>query len=917
MNKFKQILDRVNSGTKVPALSLVKSSPEIAATLAKMVASRVTPQMDNNGNRTIPNPDINTMRTIAEARARDAIDAATVQEVLPETENAVQVLISSILSPKDMVTTTINHSVSDSLMAHEVTAALLTEVRTHFDTDYKIVPLLSKILRDMLFNTGSYALAVLPENTIDEIINGQSKLSYESISNEFDSNGIPASLGLLGLGLPAINPENVIKQGYSFKATFENLSTGFKKINNNSAVIDSIEGSNTPLLTVTDNFNVLKLPGIQNRIREETVFKSLGRSSALEAISPNYNDAKISGLVYRHRNFAYNPITVLKHNDQLNRRTVGNPLVVHFPSECVLPVFVPGSPEKQVGFFVLVDSLGRPLSLADDPDNYQQMQQKLSANSSYPSAMLQKVKLQMDGTTNIDPTKNFINQYATFIENDLLERLRNGAYGKEVSIAKQEDIYRIMLQRALAEKHTQVLFVPVELMTYFAFKYDKRGIGISYLDSLKILNSLRAMLMFSNIMTSLKNSIGRTEVKVKLDPLDPDPKKAIEIAMSEIIRSRQQYFPLGVNSPTDIVDYLQRAGYEFTFEGHPGLPDVGIDFGEKNSTYTKPDTELEESLRKRFYQGIGVPPELVDQTFSPEFATNILSNNLIMAKNALKLQEIFSPQITDHLRKIIINSEKLINKLKKIITDNFEKLEKELVLTEEGERILASKETEDVALKDKAKEEAINSFLYEFVASYTASLPAPNSVTLDNQLKALQSYIELLDVAVEAWVNEKFITTENSGDISNYAIVIKEMIRSYFIRQWLVENGVMPELSAITNIDENGNLELDILEFQRKHIDEINKATLVTMTRMSAVKEILNEKIQELGPVDNSGGDSESETTDDNSGGQETGFDPFGGGEDTGTETSDTPEPEAEAEPKEKPKANEETPPEPDATEQE
>jgi len=140
--------------------------------------------------------------------------------------------------------------------------------------------------------------------------------------------------------------------------------------------------------------------------------------------------------------------------------------------------------------------------------------------------------------------------------------------------------------------------------------------------------------------------------------------------------------------------------------------------------------------------------------------------------------------------------------------------------------------------------------------------------------------------------------------------VIKEMIRSYFIRQWLVENGVMPELSAITNMDANGNLELDILEFQRKHIDEVNKATLVTMTKMSAVKEILNKKIQELGPVDNSGDDSQSETTDDNSGGEETGFDPFGGGEDTGSETSDTPEPEAE------PKANEETPPEPDATEQ-
>lgn len=73
----------------------------------------------------------------------------------------------------------------------------------------------------------------------------------------------------------------------------------------------------------------------------------------------------------------------------------------------------------------------------------------------------------------------------------------------------------------------------------------------------------------------------------------------LEIAIHEVLRMRQQYFPLGINSPTDLVDWVQRAGVEFSFEGHPGLPNTKFDFDIKNMQHTIPLVILKRSYVSR------------------------------------------------------------------------------------------------------------------------------------------------------------------------------------------------------------------------------------------------------------------------------------------------------------------------------
>jgi hypothetical protein len=169
----------------------------------------------------------------------------------------------------------------------------------------------------------------------------------------------------------------------------------------------------------------------------------------------------------------------------------------------------------------------------------------------------------------------------------------------------------------------------VEFVSYFAFDYYENGIGKSLLDNLKIITSIRAILMFARVMAHLKSSINITTVNLTLDEHDPDPQRTVEIAIHEVLRMRQQYFPLGINSPTDLVDWVQRAGVEFSFEGHPGLPNTKFDFDIKNMQHTIPPSDFEEELRKQTYMALGLSPETVDNGFNSEFATTVVANNIL------------------------------------------------------------------------------------------------------------------------------------------------------------------------------------------------------------------------------------------------------------------------------------------------
>lgn len=911
-NSIAAAIALAGSGKRYPVMKLANDDPELAAVISKMVSPAMTPQFGTDGNRKPETPNLFEFMGQARQITNNITDARASMQLLPDMELSAQILISSVLSPKDMTTTELTYVAPEDLMDAELAASLTNRIRQFFEQDYKIKPLLPKILRDMLFETGSYPVAVIPENSLDELINSDSRITMESLSEHFATDGTVKPLGVLG---DAVKPKTSrAKPGLSLESIRDyQFDTGV----NTTMALEGLDEAN--YITVIDNPAVLKIPDINDKVRNARVAAALGipaLESDFNAISTNaakLNDRQISHLIYKTRDYGYNPVAILKTPDQLRRRTVGNALVKHFMSDSVLTAHIPGSPEKIIGVFVLIDADGYPLSGVMHRDEYQQMSQRLTGagGGGFASSMLAKVQNGMDGFTQIGqtPLDQSKRMFAGMVEADLLARLRNGIYTNGAALSSNSELYTIMMARTLAKQHTQLLFIPAALFTYFAFRFDENGIGESLMDGMKILNSLRAMLMFADVMAAVRNSIGRTEVAIKFDEDDPDPFKSAEIMKHQIINSRKQAFPLGANSPTDLVDYLAKAGYEFTYEGHPDVPDVKVDFSEKNTNYTKPDQELSEYLRKAAIMSVGLTPENVDAGFQAEFATTIMTNNLLLAKRVMNIQEDFIPQVTDHLRKVAINSGGLCQDLIQIISDNFDKVD--------VEEMFDGKPTE---LQIQQTKQAIcNKVLRTFLTNFEVTLPSPNSITLDNQLDAMKTYSDALDEGLEYWISSSFFTTDQVGEVAGQTDTVKAIVKAQLMRNWMSENGVLPELSALTELAEDGTPSINFGEGHDTHIAALTKAMGELLIRLLPIKGASDKLIQSTGEeldggAGGGGGNNENENESGNAGGGDDDFefeeeeDPFaaqGGGEEGGGDaTKDNATANAEPEkPEEEPAA--------------
>lgn len=886
---IKKAIALANSGQQIPVMELVRRNPEMAAVISKLHMATVKPVYDHEGNQQQLTPDLAHMRTAVSRAAQSIQDNHTVMQTLPDIQLASQILVSSIISPTDMNKTELHYHGPEGLIAPNVAASMVDIISDHFEQIYKIKTQLPLYLNTILFTAGSRPIAVIPENSIDEVINGRRRVSMESLSQSIDKDGEVINIRILG---PAIRnkPTADRNPGIALEA-FDDIAAG-PPIKHHI----TLEGwmDEKPLetfITVVDNPDTLKIPQINQRIRENKIATAVKAGYALESMTnqvpekiKKLTDQELANVLFKDPSFSFQPISSLKTQEQLSRKTVGNPLVLELPPESVIPVHVPGNVTEHIGYFVMLDMDGNPIVRHDSTDYFEQLSNRMSSGDSFASTMLNKVKTQMSGFNYVNRSHLEMSSrmYGEAIEQDLIARLRNGVYGNGVALAKNEEIYRIMMARALQKKHTQLLFLPVELVTYFAFKYSPDGMGVSLLEDMKIINSLRAMLQFSNVMAAVRNSIGRTEVKIKLDEDDPDPDKTLEIVMHEIQKTRHAAFPIGVSNPVDMVDWMGRAGFEFTHEGHPAMPDVRVDFGEKSTSYPKPDTELDDQLRKRSIMALGLSPENVDAGFNAEFATSIVNNNLLLAKRVAQIQELFCKPLSEHHRKIIMNSEGLLKKLRGVLIEHYAELRSQF--KDNVEKLMTAPDGGEKIDEASIKHYVVGELLNQFVRGLTVTLPTPTTITLKNQLESLKDYTEALEAGLDATISSEFITSDMNGEIAAQIDTIKAMAKAYFIRKWMSDNGMLNELSELTTRDENGKPVLNLFEANKKHVEALTLAATATVVAMQTDKvahdKVLNDATQASGGLE--GGATpptdDTTTTDDNGdggdGGDATGDDP-------------------------------------------
>lgn len=708
-----------------------------------------------------------SMDRVSRATQQDATDNDAIMQLNPDLELVETVMTGNILSPKDLGETELTWAIDPVLFDSEIARLLIEPVEEHFKRDYKINDRLDLVLREIMFRKGASVHIVLPENVLDHLVNGTRKVSMEDYSNLRKRMAQGEPLGFLG------HPS---KPGIAL----ESWDTSIDKSN-------TIHGD--PNLLVTDNFNILKSPVMGRRVREMRIADRLNRHRVSmeaemekEIQTYNWTNADIEKIYQRNRNGQTEHAQVVTSPQYMERKSVGHPLALLPPMEAVIPVYMHGRPHEHIGYFLIVDQNGYPVSKDSSRDFYGELQSswKGSGGNDSSSEVLRMTREAMGANSGkSDYEADEVQRtYSSIVVNELHNRLRNGEYDQELEIGLSEEIQRIMLFRSWEQKCTQLVFIPAELVTYMAFNFNSNGVGESLLSRSKMIATMRSTLLMADTVGGMRNAVGRKKVNITLDPDDTDPEQTISNIQSGIMEQAHRSFPLAAPDPTQAMDHLIRSGFDFAINVNGAdYAETKVEYDDYNTSVNAGNPDLQDRLRRMHISGMGVHPEKVDPMSSPDFATSLTQNDLVFSRRVRAYQKAFTEFLQKFIRTYTHHSSILRQKMAKAIIKN--------------RKMLSPEQTEM----------PIDEIIDSFIAALEVTLPAPDNTQHERQSEAFRAYNDLLDATLEAYITPDLFPDEVLGGMTGVADKILNHVKAYFKRQWLTQNNVMPELGVLLEMD--------------------------------------------------------------------------------------------------------------------
>lgn len=698
---------------------------------------------------------------------------------LPDIELAMRLKVSSILSPNDMVSKELIYSSSETLFG-DVTKLLLDVIQDYFDKDYKINDQLTDMLNKALFKEGSYTKVILPESSIDELINSNLLLEV--------GEGTENAKAILDIGTES--------KGFITHTKADN------------------EVANALGISVTDDFNLFKLPGIKRKRRTDTSARHLFPGLLSSSADKHEGEKGVSTLYPKRENTMVN-ILMLKNLKDLDKPSVGHPTDITIPAEAFIPVHRPSDPSIHEGGFILLDESGNPVRNRDVSDQgaqlasgHQESIAALTANLIQASSddMTQSApQSSKEGTT--DPEYMSL-MYSTLLEKQLRETLDSAEQGEsDVSVGLHSEVQRIMMTRALKKLKTKLVYVPKELVSYLAFEYKDNGTGIGLIEKTKTISSMRMVQEVADAISNVRNAIDHKDAVIKLDAEDQQPMKTLNDVLHNIQNSMMAQTPLGSLNMNDIAKNFQMHGWNVRTEGHDAMPDMSVEYNQSTRNYPKPDSEYGQKLQDQQTKAFGLTPDSLAGAFDAETATAIISNNIFLARDAMDSQEVFSSFLTDFIQKYSISSSILVGELEKIIDKN-----------------------RNIISANKKYSSKLLAIL--FINNLNIALPKPDLSKLDMQSKAVETYSSMVDKVMEYFITEDSFGSSVLGDEPGEAInAIRSVVKEAAMRKYISDNNIMPEIFELIYGTSYQSDKLSVLKAHQNSVDHLMPLISKWLTR--------------------------------------------------------------------------------------
>ena len=705
----------------------------------------------------------------------------------------IDIIKSSILSPSKLSDVQLNFKLTkDFLIGEEDIRSTIIEIVSEFiDDEYQLADKLPSILHEVLASTGAAPHLFINEAVVDDIVNADiiANLGMEDYMSSVDmiKDSFSSPLGI-------ITPD--LTKGISLEVYDETLGNNRPKsveeIKTPEEFVKYLIVNNTSL---TDNSRIVSYSQIKERLRSTLIRSSLrsGRGISLES------NEKISYLDLardRRKDAEIKYSQIIHTKNTATREGIGRPMVKQIPTEAVAPIFSPGDKDNHLGYLIVLDESGKPVSGDVSKSSFERLNNsihKAGGGSPLTRVYQDLIKPADAGGACVD-IEALYEMYKEIVENQIYESFKDSLYGEYVELENNDNIYYIMFCRALQSQQTNILYVPKESLVYFSVENSELGIGKTLLDNLTMLASMRAMLLYARVMAEIKNAIDITDVDVELDPDDPNPEQTIEMIRKKTSDVRNARFPIGIIEPHGITEWLQSVGMNFRFSNHPDIPNIKISYEKSALTHELPSSDSEENLQKQLLRGLGVSPEVIETAYSPEFAAGYLINNDLYNRRIRMLQKAVNPNITKFVANVIYNDYRLRDKIKEELEGRLESLKE--YLTEE-EKALLSKDTETFY---KTYIDTLSRKIY-------VELPEIPTTNADLTTEEYSKYSDKLDSILDVICNRDMFEEEVIGEGGANLDMIKASLKAMFLRRWAGDNNYMPEVFGLISEDEDTNKE--------------------------------------------------------------------------------------------------------------
>lgn len=817
---------------KIP--QLIRERPIAAAVMSKVTTEKNKRKYSLN--------DLN-VHEIAKSTTDKIRSNEDILQLFPDIEICIRILVSSILSPNDMVGNTLTYDAPNLTLPLNVKQTITNTIKEYIEANYNLEDKLYNILKETLFIKGAYIEAIVPEASVDDIIhqiNDKKIVSVESFIKEY-----PKAISKGSLNLISSNTEV-----YTNNISFNDIP------NKTQEIQVSAEDLN---IEFTSNYNLLNLS--QSVLIANEYLNSKSLYGDLDLFS---QEDDLESLFKSSNKYHMQELVELKTMDDTSRRSLTKPMIMKLPTESVIPVHVINDPSRHLGYFILLDENGIPITKSESLKsmlfNGEEAFTYKETRSTQTFNLVTKAKNAINSLTGKTPTIQEIeNIYTDIVENMIKDKISKGAYGSLASIRTDADIYRVMFNRALKNQQTRLLYIPSELISYFAFEYRDNGTGLSLIEKSAVLFSVRSILLFARLMAHIKNSVTTTKVTAQIDENDPDPEKSMAAIISGAMQTRQTLLPFGVKSLGDLVEWAHSIGFIFDIKG-AGLPDMTLDISEVNTAKIIPDTELEDEIRKFIYQSFGLNPEMIDNAYQTDYATTVVSHNILFAKYIKQLQNVFAPLITKHVQKLILNDPILQDEIRGVVLTNMKAI-KDIIKKDMTNN---KKELDKIDTKN-----IVNYILRKYIKELYISLPAPETNDADSLNKALSVYSQNLDTYLDTVMSTTAIPEAYAGKLSSQVDTLKAIMKAMLMKRKMTQNNFLPEINEIYTKDVDGKPIFSLADEFLTHIKSLYEALDPMLNKIAKEKEKMDDKFSKVeeklgssmgggfdsGSSDDSGGD--------------------------------------------------------------